>query len=154
MPGTPMTDADGRVDTDYSETGYEVKQKGSRVAVLALGGFFRLGEETVRLYEEKTGERATLVNPRFITGCDSRTLEELKKEHGIVVTIEDGILSGGFGGKIAGYYADSSMRVLSYGFSQEIPVRYEPPWLMERNRLTPACIVGDILDHIRDAVFL
>ena len=149
MPGTPMTDADGRVDTDYSETAYEVKQKGSRVAVLALGGFFRLGEETVRLYEEKTGERATLVNPRFITGCDSRTLEELKKEHGIVVTIEDGILSGGFGGKIAGYYADSSMRVLSYGFSQEIPVRYEPPWLMERNRLTPACIVGDILDHIR-----
>ena len=149
MPGTPMTDADGSVDTDYSETAYEVKQKGSRVAVLALGGFFRLGEETVRLYEEKTGERATLVNPRFITGCDSRTLEELKKEHGIVVTIEDGILSGGFGGKIAGYYADSSMRVLSYGFSQEIPVRYEPPWLMERNRLTPACIVGDILDHIR-----
>ena len=153
MPGTPVTDEAGSAyatkDKDYSETRYEIKQKGSRVAVLALGGFFRLGEETVRLYEEKTGERATLVNPRFITGYDSRTLEELKKEHGIVVTIEDGILSGGFGEKIAGYYADSSMRVLSYGFSQEIPVRYEPPGLMERNRLTPACIVGDVLNHIR-----
>lgn len=119
----------------------------ARVAVLVLGGFFRLGEETVRLYEEKTGEKATLINPRFITGCDSRTLAELKENHDVVVTIEDGILAGGFGEKIAGYYADSSMRVLSYGFPQEVPVRYEPLELMARNRLDPACIVGDILKH-------
>ena len=49
------------------------------------------------LYKEKTGSQATLINPRFITGIDNETLELLKRDHELVVTIEDGILSGGFG---------------------------------------------------------
>ena len=131
------------LDSDYSQPCFSVKQKGKKVAVIALGTFFSLGQETVKLYEEKTGEKATLINPRFI-GCDSKVLEELKKDHSVIVTVEDGILSGGFGEKIAFYYANSSMRVLNYGFGPDIPVRYNPKELMERNRLTPSCIVDDI----------
>jgi len=143
MPGSAMLSNSENVDSDYFQPRFSVKQKGSKVAVIALGGFYSLGEETVKLYEETIGEKATLINPRFI-GCDSKTLEELKKDHSVVVTVEDGILSGGFGEKIAAYYANSPMRVLNYGFGQDIPVKYNPGQLMEQNRLTPSCIVDDI----------
>ena len=143
VPGQAIFSDSENLDSDYSQPCFSVKQKGKKVAVIALGTFFSLGEETVKLYEEKTGEKATLINPRFI-GCDSKALEELKKEHSVVVTVEDGILSGGFGEKIAFYYANSSMRVLNYGFGPDIPVRYNPKELMEQNRLSPSYIVDDI----------
>ena len=136
------------VKTDYSKTEYEVRQRGKRVAIIALGGFLQLGVQTVKLYEEKTGEKATLINPRFITGYDSDTLNGLKKDHEIVVTLEDGILSGGFGQRISAFYSDSSMKVLSYGFSSDIPHSYEPHELMERNRLAAPCIIEDVLKII------
>ena len=143
VPGQAIFSNFENLDSDYSDPRFLVKQKGKKVAVIALGGFFSLGEETVKLYEETTGEKATLINPRFI-GCDAKALEELKKDHSVVVTVEDGILSGGFGEKIAAHYANSSMRVLCYGFGPDIPVRYNPKELMEQNRLTPSCIVEDI----------
>lgn len=143
VPGQAIFSNSENVDSDYSNPHFLVKQKGKKVAVIALGGFFSIGEEAVKLYEEKTGEKATLINPRFI-GCDSKTLEDLKKEHSVVVTIEDGILKGGFGEKIAAYYANSSMRVLNFGFGPDVPVKYRPQDLMEQNRLTPSCIVEDI----------
>lgn len=68
------------------------------MAILALGDFYTLGEETAELLK-KSGIHATLINPRFITGLDSELLENLKSEHSMVVTLEDGVLDGGFGEK-------------------------------------------------------
>ena len=143
MPSQAISSNSENVDSDYSQPRFSVKQKEKKAAIIALGSFFSLGEETVKLYEETTGEKATLINPRFV-GCDSKVLDDLKKNHSLVVTLEDGILSGGFGEKIAAYYANSSMRVLNYGFGPDIPVKYNPKELMEQNRLTPSCIVDDI----------
>ena len=80
------------VDADYSTLNrYEVTEKGSKVAILALGDFYTLGEETAELLK-KSGIHVTLINPRFITGLDSELLENLKAEHSMVVTLEDGVL--------------------------------------------------------------
>lgn len=123
---------------------YEVAHRGGQVAVLGLGSFFQLGEEVVRKLKEETGVDATLVNPRFITGVDEALLEDLKRDHTLVVTLEDGVLDGGFGEKIARYYGASGMKVLNYGIRKEFADRYDAGELLRDNRLTAPQIVEDI----------
>lgn len=123
---------------------YEVAHRGGQVAVLGLGSFFQLGEEVVGKLKEETGVDATLVNPRFITGVDEALLEDLKRDHTLVVTLEDGVLDGGFGEKIARYYGTSGMKVLNYGIRKEFADRYDAGELLRDNRLTAPQIVEDI----------
>ena len=97
-----------------------------------------------RELKEETGMDATLVNPRFITGVDEALLEDLKRDHTLVVTLEDGVLDGGFGEKIARYYGASGMKVLNYGIRKEFADRYDAGELLRDNRLTAPQIVEDI----------
>ncbi len=100
---------------DLSKLGeFEVVNKGSKVAIIALGTFFNLGKEVCAALKEQ-GIEATLINPLYITHYDYKLLEDLKKDHDVVVSIEDGVLEGGFGEKIARFYGDSTMKVLCYG---------------------------------------
>lgn len=132
-------------DTDYSELNrYRLTRRGDTVAVVALGSFYALGEAVTDKLRADAGIDATLINPRYITGVDEQMLDALKADHRIVVTLEDGVLDGGFGEKIARYYGDSDMRVLNYGVRKEFADRYAVGELLEKNRLTDAQIVEDI----------
>lgn len=144
VPWNGVHHTERQVLTDYSETRYEMIRDGNEVAILALGSFFQLGEETAERLKEKTGIEATVINPRFITGYDRELLESLRKKHTLVVTLEDGILVGGFGSKIAQYYGASETRVLNCGFPMKIPNRYVPREWMTQSRLTPEQIAEDI----------
>ena len=86
-------------------------RKASKVAILGLGTFYGLGNDVADLMKEKAGIDATVINPYYITGLDEEMLEDLKKDHSVVITLEDGILDGGFGEKIARFYGDSNMKV-------------------------------------------
>ena len=133
-------------DTDYSQLNkFQIAQKGNSLAIVALGTFYQLGESVAKLYKEKTNVDATLINPRYITGVDKDMLDELKKEHDMVITIEDGVLDGGFGEKIARYYGDSDMRVLNFGLKKEFVDRFQVDELMKSNHLTDEQIVADVL---------
>lgn len=123
---------------------YQVTKKGSEVAVLGLGSFFELGKQVVVGLKEK-GIDATLINPRFISGVDEKLLNELKANHKLVVTLEDGELDGGFGEKIARFYGDSEMKVLNFGAKKEFTDRVPLTELYQRYHLTPELIVEDIL---------
>ena len=103
-----------------------------------------MGEEVVGKLKEETGVDATLVNPRFITGVDEALLEDLKRDHTLVVTLEDGVLDGGFGEKIARYYGASGMKVLNYGIRKEFADRFDAGELLRDSRLTAPQIVEDI----------
>ena len=125
--------------TDYSELNkYDVTKQGKDVALVALGDFYQLGEQVA----EKLG--ATLINPLFITGLDTELLESLKAEYSVVVTLEDGILDGGFGEKITRFYGDSNMKVLNYGFKKEFLDRYNAADVMKECRITPEQIEEDV----------
>ena len=123
---------------------YETVQKGNEIAVLALGDFFQIGEEVVKAIEEKTGKKATLINPRYITGLDKELLEELKKDHTKIITLEDGILDGGFGEKIARFYGPSEMKVYNYGLKKEFIDRYVVEEVLKENRITVEQMLEDI----------
>lgn len=154
VPWNGVYHTDREVMKDYSRIQYETVRRGSGVAVIALGSFFQLGEEVTQLLLKDTGINATLINPRFITGLDNDLLDSLQSSHQLVVTLEDGILAGGFGSRIAQYYGTSSIRVLTRGFSSAIPNRYIPSEWMKENRITAEQILEDIqclLDEMRKA---
>ena len=130
--------------TDYSILNkFKVEEEGQKVAIIALGNFFGLGEEVKDKIANELGINATLINPRFTTGVDEELLESLKATHDVVITLEDGILDGGFGEKIARFYGDSSMKVLNFGGKKEFTDRIPLEELYERYHLTSELIVED-----------
>lgn len=146
LPGGPVISDGQKVTKDFSDLNkYEITQKGSRVAVIGLGTFYSLGQSVAKEMEEKTGAKATVINPYYITGVDREMLEDLKKDHDIVITLEDGILDGGFGEKIARFYGDSEMKVLNYGLKKEFLDRYDAAEVLKDNRLTKEQITEDIM---------
>ncbi len=133
------------VQTDYSDLNrYEVTAKGSRVALLGLGTFHSLAVEVAARLKAESGIDATVVNPRYVTGIDTALLSELERNHEVVVTIEDGVLDGGFGEKIARHYGPSAMRVLNYGLKKEFVDRYDYSQILADNRLTAPQIIADV----------
>lgn len=138
--------SDGRkVDTDYSNINkFKVEEKGEKVAIIALGDFYQLGEEVSKELKEKFNINATLINPRYITGIDEELLEELKGNHDVVITLEDGILQGGFGEKIASFYGDTNVKVKNYGIEKAFYDRYDVNELLKENRITKEQIVEDV----------
>lgn len=118
LPGGDMI-SDGReVTKDWSQLNtYEVTEKGSKIALIGLGTFYSLALQTAEMLEKK-GIHATVINPYYITGLDKGLLEKLKADHDTVVTLEDGIMNGGFGEKIARFYGSSDMKVYNYGLKK------------------------------------
>ena len=135
-----------KITKDFSKLNkYEVGQQGSDVAFIGLGSFYPLAKEAAKLYEEKTGTKATVINPYYITGVDDKLLTSLKLNHKAVVTLEDGILDGGFGEKIARFFGNSNVKVLNFGLKKEFLDRYNPADILKENHLTKEQIVDDIL---------
>ena len=129
---------------DWAAAKYEVAHKGSRVAILGLGAYYQLGEKACDALKEQ-GINATLINPRIITSLDTKTLESLKAEHDLVITLEDGQIDGGWGEKVARFYGDSGMKVLVRGERKHFEDRYNVADLLRINRLTPEQITEDAL---------
>ena len=146
LPGGPMI-SDGRTVTkNFGQLNrYEVTQQGSRVAVIGLGGFYGLGQRAANLIAERIGVQPTIINPYYITGLDEALLEELKREHEVVITLEDGILDGGFGEKIARFYGASAVRTLNYGLKKEFLDRYDVDEVLRENHLTAEQIAADVM---------
>ena len=136
--GVPVTKDFSKLDT------YEITKKGSRVAILGLGTFYETAVKAANILKTSHGIDATVINPYYISGIDADTLNELKKDHAVVATLEDGYLEGGFGTKIAAYYGSSDMKVLNFGIKKEFIDRYDASEVLKDNHLTPEQIAEDI----------
>lgn len=123
-------------DTDYSAVRYNVVRRGRDVAVLALGDFFELGERVTNRLAAEYGIEATLVNPRYATELDREFLDSLAAEHRVVVTLEDGILDGGWGERVACYLACTPVRTRTFGIAKGFPDRYDSNELLAQNGMT------------------
>ena len=145
VPCNGVISDDRKVDTDYSKLNkYKVEMEGNKVAILALGDFYQLGEKLQREIQNKFNINATLINPRYITGVDDELLENLKSNHEIVLTLEDGMIDGGFGEKIARFYGDSNIKVKNYGVAKAFYDRYDVNELLDQNGITIEKICKDI----------
>lgn len=149
LPGGEMVSDGKQITKDFSVLNkYEMTQQGKKVAFIGLGTFYSLAVGAAAELEKKTGVKPTVINPYYITGTDEQMLEELKKEHDVIVTIEDGILDGGFGEKIARFYGDSVVKVLNFGLKKEFPDRYNVDEILKKNHLTKELILTDIMNNL------
>lgn len=137
VPGdVPETDHQ-TVITDYSTINYQVKP-GKEVAVVGLGAFYQLGEKVAN----KLG--ATLVNPLSANILDEKALDQLAANHKVIVTLEDNILDGGFGQKIASYLGNKDVKVLNYGQNRVYTDQTPVAEIYQQNHLTLEQIVADV----------
>lgn len=143
-PRNGVFESEYAVKSNYDDLNkYKVTQEGSYIAVLALGDFYQLGEKLCTEIADKYN-LPTLINPIYITGVDTDLLNNLKKNHRLIITLEDGILDGGFGEKIARFYGADDVKVLNYGLKKEFLDRYNVNEVMEKNRLRVDLILEDI----------
>lgn len=145
VPGGSMISTGVPVTKDFSKLdSYEITKWGSRVAILGLGTFYETAVKAADILKASHGIDATIINPYYISGIDADTLNELKKDHAVVATLEDGYLEGGFGAKIAAFYGSSDMKVLNFGIKKEFIDRYDVSEVLKDNHLTPEQIAEDI----------
>ena len=130
--------------TDYSILNKsEVTRRGERIALLGLGNFYHLANQVADELA-KEGINATVVNPKFASGLDEALLEELKANHSVVFTLEDGVVEGGWGQRVASFYGPSDIRVKNYGIAKEFHDRYDATELLRENGVSVDQIVSDV----------
>lgn len=145
VPNGDVISTGVKVKADFDNLNvYEKTIDGSEVAIIGLGSFYDLGKRVQEKLQSETGIKATLINPRFITGVDKDLLTDLLDNHKLVITLEDGVLDGGFGEKISRFYGDKNMKVLNFGATKEFTDRVSLEELYERYHLTEDLIVNDI----------
>ncbi|MGN2338198.1 1-deoxy-D-xylulose-5-phosphate synthase [Clostridium cagae] len=150
VPNMKVISSGVKVESNFDNLNtYEKVKDGSEVAIIGLGSFYDLGEKVQKRLKESTGINATLINPRFISGIDKELLNELLDNHKLVITLEDGILDGGFGEKISRFYGDKEMKVLNFGASKEFTDSVPLEELYSRYHLTEELIISDIKNTLK-----
>lgn len=143
IPGNEVTERES--DKDYDNIGkFKVEKQGEKAAIIALGDFYQMGESLAAAVKEELGFTPTLINPRFASALDTDLLEEIGHNHSLVVTLEDGIVDGGFGHKIAAFYSASNVKVKNYGLEKKFYDHYNPAELLKELGMTNEAMVNDI----------
>nr|WP_314809226.1 1-deoxy-D-xylulose-5-phosphate synthase [uncultured Selenomonas sp.] len=150
MPFTGYAESPYPVRTDYSTLNTSVVvTEGMDVALIGVGNFAALASEAADELAHE-GIRATVVNPLYLSGLDADLLTSLAANHRLILTIEDGILEGGFGQKVAAFYADKpGIRVKNYGLPKAFFNRFDPNALAREYHLTAPQIAADVLRELR-----
>lgn len=86
---------------------WEVLEEGRDIAVLATGKYVQRALQIRKRLKSK-GYNLTVVNARFIKPMDTKVLEDILKTHEYIVTMEDGVLNGGFGSSVVEYVVDNN----------------------------------------------
>ncbi len=124
-------------DTDYSVLNKnKVLKRGEGAAIFAVGSLVDIALSAAAKIKEKTGKDITVINPIFLSGLDTELLEELKKNHTFIVTIEDGIVESGYGVNIASYYSESEMKVKNLGISKVFHSDFAPTELLSQHGIS------------------
>lgn len=123
--------------------------RGRDLALLAVGSMVMESEKVCRALTEE-GRDPSLVNVRFVKPLDTACLDELAEDHQTLVTLEENVLSGGFGEKVRAYMADRhpQVRVVTIGIPDQFVGHGSVGQLRERLHLD----VGGILAAIREKV--
>lgn len=145
VPNMEVVSTGHEVKADFNNINtYEKTEDGKDVAIIGLGDFYHLAKKVKERLKKEKGINATLINPRFISGIDKELLTQLCNNHKLVVTLEDGVLDGGFGEKISRFYGAKDMKVLNFGASKEFTDKVPLNELYERYHLTEELIAADI----------
>ncbi|MBD5317322.1 MAG: 1-deoxy-D-xylulose-5-phosphate synthase [Bacteroides sp.] len=143
QPSGPVWESGREFRSDYSKLNHaETVRHGSEVAIIAAGSMMHNALQAAEILRAN-GRQVTVINPVFLSGIDTEKLNNLKANHRAVITLEDGVLDGGYGEKVARYYGDSNMKVVCRGVRKEFLDEYDPAELLKECRMTPELIAED-----------
>ena len=138
-------------DVDWSAPRYQVVRAGERVAILGLGDFLPYAESLADAVRAELGFAPTVINPRLASDVDRAALARLVSSHQVLVTLEDGIVEGGWGQQVVAAAARSGLRMKCYGISKAagFPDRYDPEELLAQHGMAIPQIVADLQDLLQ-----
>ena len=137
------------VEKDFGKPVFRTVKAGKEVAIFAPGSIYGEGKAAVELLQEKYGITATLIEPTILSHLDEECLQNLKKEHKLVVVLEDGILDGGLGEKIARYYGMDEMKVLCLGLKKEFYDEYDITELLKEHKMDRESIAEAVVKGLQ-----
>lgn len=79
---------------------------GSKVMLFALGSMVKKAEEVEELLKAQ-GIDAGICNARFAKPLDQAYLDKIKNEYDLIVTLEENVITGGFGQQVQAYLDDN-----------------------------------------------
>jgi 1-deoxy-D-xylulose-5-phosphate synthase len=137
----------------------EIISDGDEVAIFGLGALLPLGQQLAAQLRQQ-GVSAAVINPRFVKPLDRDLLAEYARRVGVIVTLEDHVLMGGFGSAVLEALSEMQMEVpvvrigwpdrfiehgkvdqlrAKYGISVEAAMEKLAPYLQQR---TPKRLVA------------
>ena len=132
-PGGALVSQKEPVNKDFTK--YVKIEDGSDVAIIAEGAFLPFARKAAALAREK-GVNPMVVNPRILSNVDEEFLDGLK-DFRMIVTVEDGIIDGGFGQKVSTYMNRYGVKTINLGIKKEFVDRYDVKEFLKANSLTP-----------------
>lgn len=137
-------------DTDYSITDkYKVRRRGNSVAVIATAPLLDIALNACDVLKNDYGVEITVISPTFLSGVDKELLNGLKENHGLIVTLEDGQLEGGFGQRIASFYGADDMKVLSFGLEKAFKDVSDTKSVLTANGISERNLINTVLSFIK-----
>ena len=123
----------------------EILYEGEKTALLPVGSMVKTGEKVYRRLKED-GEAPTLVNARFVKPLDEKMLDFLAADHGLIVTMEENVKTGGFGMAVADYMRRNhpQVQVLIFAVPDQFVEHGNPEKLKEKLGLDPVSIYEKI----------
>ncbi|MDO4282431.1 MAG: 1-deoxy-D-xylulose-5-phosphate synthase [Clostridia bacterium] len=130
---------------------FEILSHGKQIAILGLGAFFETAEKVYQNLKER-GFHPTLINPRFAAPIDKENLKEIANTHDLIITLEDGILSGGFASKVTEFLYENGLNqkvdVLSFGFPKDFIEHGKRNEIIQKYALDVESITNTILSKL------
>ena len=142
-------DPDG-IATFIPQGKWEIIRDGIDVILLAVGSMVPVAQQAAARLAKQHGVDATVINARFIKPVDGTLLEQLALGKAPIITVEEGMLAGGFGSAIREYLSAKgySVPVVSLGIKDNFIEHATRDELLELVQLTPVKVAERALEII------
>lgn len=129
---------------------YELLSEGKDIAILAIGNMVKQSIEAVDILN-KSGINPTVVSARFLKPIDEKLIMDLAKNHKYIVTVEDNVLTGGFGSRINKFIIDNKLdnEIINIGIKDEFIPHGDVNVLYEQCGISPSGIAQQIESLLR-----
>ena len=126
----------------------EVLAEGKDIVLFAIGTMVHEAEKAAQLLEQK-GITATVVNARFVKPLDESLIIRLARENRLFVTLEEGVLAGGFGSGVLEVLQKANCKIdtLCIGIQDEFVPHGATEILKEKCGLTAEKIYEKIISY-------
>lgn len=126
----------------------EVMKTGETIALLAVGSMVKTAEEVEKRLKER-GIDATFVNMRFVKPFDTDLLKKLAENHTRFVTLEENVVTGGFGERVSNWMNEhvENVEVMKVAIPDQFVTHGSVDYLYKELKMDADSVTERILDQ-------